>query len=190
MALFTKKKPAAKKNANIEAAKKFVTTKAVAKELEIEVEATQLDIDHIRLKFHGLPNDSGPDLIMSPILVRLTIYKLSDCLPLETVTFDTLKRMMVGVLFTKEAAAELISIISAGAISGTVIDTPKEEVYVPNKLHPIDFDARADLNISDTFSGRTQTGAEVIADPSGQPVMKCTNCERVGHIADNCPGME
>lgn len=48
---------------------------------EIDIEATVLDIDYIRLKFHGLPNDLGPDLVMDFNMVRLLIAKLQKCLP-------------------------------------------------------------------------------------------------------------
>lgn len=47
----------------------------------IDVEVTVLDIDKIRLKFHGLPNDSGPDLIIDPTMARTIINKLTSCLP-------------------------------------------------------------------------------------------------------------
>ncbi len=47
----------------------------------IEVEVTVLDIDKLRLKFHGLPGDVGPDLIMNFDLARTVIAKLHAVLP-------------------------------------------------------------------------------------------------------------
>ena|ERR1700735_4027806 len=54
----------------------------------VEVEATTLDMERIRLKFHGLPGDAGPDLIMDPSMARIVIDKLSKCLP-QSIAQDT-----------------------------------------------------------------------------------------------------
>lgn len=48
----------------------------------VEVTASPLaDIGKIRLKFLGLPGDSGPELFMDETLARATIIELSKCLP-------------------------------------------------------------------------------------------------------------
>lgn len=53
----------------------------------VEVEATVLGINQIRLKYHGLPGDTGPDLIMDEAMARQTISALSKCLP-ENIKID------------------------------------------------------------------------------------------------------
>lgn len=47
----------------------------------VEVQATVLDVNMIRLKYFGLPGDQGPDLFMDESLARTTIKELTKCLP-------------------------------------------------------------------------------------------------------------
>lgn len=47
----------------------------------VEVKATAIAMNMIRLKFFGLPGDAGPDLIMDEALARETIKQLQSVLP-------------------------------------------------------------------------------------------------------------
>lgn len=84
------------------------------RQMIVETEATVLDIDHIRLKFHGLPGDTGPDLIMDPSMARIIIQQLSKCLP-ENYKQEDLKdkilAMLRGVTLSKDDAYELTETI-------------------------------------------------------------------------------
>jgi hypothetical protein len=126
---------------------------------EIEVEVTQLTIDSIRLKFHNLPNDSGPDLIIDPTMARTIIYRLQSALP-----------EYVAELGLAERAVELLRGTTLTRAEGNYIIDIIDKCIVPDPI--------------------PEGSAEMIQDTSGQPIMKCTKCERLGHTADKCPGLE
>lgn len=48
---------------------------------QLDVEVTRLDLGMIRLKFHGVINDNGPDLIIDEAMARQIIAKLKAELP-------------------------------------------------------------------------------------------------------------
>jgi hypothetical protein len=84
----------------------------------MEVEATVLDIDAVRLKYHGLPGDTGPDLIMNFDLVRQTINALQKCLPLPNIStpVEFVIQMLMGrTLFRQEIGQILEALMHTSA---------------------------------------------------------------------------
>jgi hypothetical protein len=76
------KQCAIKHNAAQKTYKLGLKEKVMAEKIGIvEVEATVIAINQIRLKYYGLPDDCGPDLIMDEDMARQTIAQLSKCLP-------------------------------------------------------------------------------------------------------------
>jgi hypothetical protein len=83
----------------------------------VEVNATVLDIDKIRLKFFGLPGDCGPDLIMDFDMARTVILALEQCLPDRKLAMnkslaDKVATLFMGYTITKEQADKIIDVIN------------------------------------------------------------------------------
>jgi len=88
----------------------------MSEHMVVETEVTVLSDSQIRLKFHGLPGDTGPDLIMDYSMARLIVSKLSSVLPeFDNTTLPVTKRiitMTLGCTITKEDAAAIIAAVN------------------------------------------------------------------------------
>ncbi|MGI4811787.1 MAG: hypothetical protein ACRYGG_00375 [Janthinobacterium lividum] len=49
--------------------------------IELHVEVTALDMNFIRIKFHGFMDDKGPDMIIDEAMARAIIRELQLVLP-------------------------------------------------------------------------------------------------------------